>query len=94
MSRKKSFVELHPVVAGFGILFGCAAVVVWWPLFLTLAVVAGVGFGLWVFTRRYDAQALQAARRRAALTQAADYEHHLLLQGDPRGVYGRYPPAI
>jgi Protein of unknown function (DUF2510) len=32
-------------------------------------------------------------RRRAGLCARADYEHRLSLAGDPRGIYGRYPPV-
>lgn len=39
-------------------------------------------------------RALRAARgRRAALRARADYEHTLSLAGDPRGLYGRFPPV-
>lgn len=33
------------------------------------------------------------ARRRAALRARADYEHRLSMAGDPRGLYGRFPPV-
>jgi hypothetical protein len=33
------------------------------------------------------------ARRHAGLRARADYEHRLSQYGDPRGVFGRYPPA-
>ena len=33
------------------------------------------------------------ARRNAGLRARADYEHRLNLAGDPRGIYGRYPPV-
>jgi hypothetical protein len=42
---RKSWVERHPVGFAFGILFGCAAVVAWWPLFLALAIISGIGYG-------------------------------------------------
>jgi Protein of unknown function (DUF2510) len=32
-------------------------------------------------------------RRNAGLRARADYEHRLSLAGDPRGIYGRYPPV-
>lgn len=32
-------------------------------------------------------------RRNAGLRARADYEHRLNLVGDPRGLYGRYPPV-
>ena len=34
-----------------------------------------------------------AARQRAALRARAEYEYRLSLAGDPRGLYGRYPPV-
>ena len=33
------------------------------------------------------------ARRDAGLRARAEYEHRLNLTGDPRGIYGRYPPV-
>ena len=33
------------------------------------------------------------AVRNAGLRARADYEHRLSLVGDPRGLYGRYPPV-
>ena len=37
--------------------------------------------------------AARSGRRNAGLLASADYEHRLNQYGDPRGVFGRYPPA-
>ena len=65
--------------------------VAWWlwqgwyePLVLTGALVV-----LLVVSRRRKA----AAIRDAGLTARAEYEHRLSLAGDPRGMFGRYPPV-
>lgn len=33
-------------------------------------------------------------RRHQQLSARADYQHQLCLNGDPRGTYGQYPPAL
>src|SRR6478672_10521233 len=64
-------------------------------------VVAGAWLVLtlwWLLNGWYEAVAVTAiigllifvARRRRAL---AEFEHRLSLAGDPRGVFGRYPPV-
>lgn len=50
------FMSQHPVLTGFGILFGAASVVAFWPLFLAAAVLTGIGAGLWWITRTHDRQ--------------------------------------
>lgn len=69
-----------------------AVVSVLW-LVLAAAVVAGVVFGV----RRVliTSQRRAGARRhqRAELLARADIQHSWYLDGDPRGVYGRYVPA-
>ena len=56
---------------------------------LLVAVVGLVWLGVAV-RRRMRAN----ARRDAGLRARADYEHRLNLTGDPRGIYGRYPPVL
>ncbi|QGH75142.1 hypothetical protein SEA_DIRKDIRK_31 [Mycobacterium phage DirkDirk] len=41
---------------------------------------------------RADQAAIRAKEMRAIATQA-DREHRLVLAGDERGIYGKYPPA-
>jgi hypothetical protein len=77
--------QRHPVVAATGVM---ATV---WLLshgaHLLVAVVAVVWLSIAV-RRRMRAAAL----RDAGLRARAEYEHRLNLDGDPRGIYGRYPP--
>lgn len=49
-----------------------------------------VAIGLFIVVRR---RARSLALRDAGLRARADYEHRLRLAGDPRGLYGRYPPV-
>ena len=91
---RKGFAEQHPVLLGFGILFGFAMVVALWQWFLLLAVLCLIGWGLWVFTRSYDQRHLERTRHRQALAAHADYEHHLWTMGDARGFYGQFPPRM
>jgi hypothetical protein len=74
-------------------LTSAAAVITVWLLWsgaqLLVAVVGLVWLGVAV-RRRMRAN----ARRDAGLRARADYEHRLNLTGDPRGIYGRYPPVL
>jgi Protein of unknown function (DUF2510) len=70
---------------------------------------AGLAFiSWWLWNGWYEAVAVTAivallmfigrhrralARRDAGLRARADYEYRLSLSGDPRGVFGRYPPV-
>jgi hypothetical protein len=68
------------------------------PLWLLLNVLLNGGalfvvtavIGLLIVVRR---RARAIALRDAGLRARADYEHRLSLAGDPRGLYGRYPPV-
>jgi UDP-N-acetylmuramyl pentapeptide phosphotransferase/UDP-N-acetylglucosamine-1-phosphate transferase len=85
----------HPALLGLAILFAFAAVAAFWPPFFALAIVVA-GFccallvALWVYDR--GRQAIYDYRRE--LLARAEYEHWLWMRGDPRGFYGRYPPAV
>jgi Protein of unknown function (DUF2510) len=53
-------------------------------------VAAAAGVAAVITARRY----LRArAIRRAGLRARADLEHRLVMTGDPRGIYGRFPPV-
>jgi hypothetical protein len=60
----------------------------WHGWYEPLAVTAVVGL-LVVVTRHRRAVAV----RDAGLRARAEYEHRLSLAGDPRGMFGRYPPV-
>jgi Protein of unknown function (DUF2510) len=82
---RSQFWRRHPVVTGAALLL-----TFWWLMngwYEALAVTAIVGLLIFVRGRR---RAL--AHRDAALRARAEYEHRLNLAGDPRGVFGRYPP--
>ena len=49
------------------------------------------GRALW---RAYLAAHEERQRRRAELLARAEIQHRWYLAGDPRGTYGRYPPAF
>jgi hypothetical protein len=53
-------------------------------------VLSGIGYAAYLWGVRSDHK--QQLRREIAAH--ADYEHHLWMQGDPRGTYGRYPPVL
>jgi Protein of unknown function (DUF2510) len=84
----RSFWRRHPVVTAAAVVLPC------WLLLNVLhnggAMVAVVVMvGLFIIVRR-RVRALEV--REAGLRARADYEHRLSLAGDPRGLYGRYPP--
>jgi hypothetical protein len=82
----RSFPRRHPVITGTGMLLS-----LWWlhnGWYQALAVTAVIGLLIFVARRR---RAL--AVRDAGLRARADFEHRLSLAGDPRGVFGRYPPV-
>jgi hypothetical protein len=65
---------------------------VWW-LILLMLVFAVAGFGLWCVMTRQDAERERRHRAQRALAARADQQHAWVLDGDDRGLYGRYPPA-
>ena len=80
------FWRRHPVVTAVGLALSWLALIHGWYLPVTLA---AAGLTLFVVRRHLR----DAERRRAALRARADFEYRLNLAGDPRGVYGRYPPV-
>ena len=53
-------------------------------------VAAAAGVAMLITARRYRRT---RAIQRAGLRARADLEHRLALTGDPRGIYGRFPPV-
>jgi hypothetical protein len=49
--------------------------------------------GRWVW-RGYRTRACVRAHERAELLARAEIQHRWYLAGDPRGTFGRYPPAL
>jgi hypothetical protein len=82
----RSFWRRHPLATGAAVMFTL------WCLhngaYETLAVAAVIWLLIFVARRR---RAL--AVRDAGLRARAEFEHRLSLAGDPRGIYGRYPPV-
>jgi hypothetical protein len=91
---RKSWPEQHPVLTGVGILLGACFVASLWWLFLTLGVLAGIGYGAYKLAMGWDKRRIEGQQRRQALLAHADYEHWLWMSGDSRGFYGQYPPAL
>jgi Protein of unknown function (DUF2510) len=83
------------VLAVFGglILLGAVGQYPW--LFIPLLLMAGGGgFFFWKQKTAKEARELELRERelRDAAANRAEYEDQLFHEGDPRGVYGRYPP--
>ncbi len=82
----RSFWRRHPIVTGTGLIF-----TFWWlhnGAYEALAVTAVIGSLIFVARRK---RAL--AVRDAGLRARAEFEHRLSMAGDPRGIYGRFPPV-
>jgi Flp pilus assembly protein TadB len=71
---------------------GC--VMVYWQYVLGVVVLV---VGAWVVpfvVRQIHDEREATARRRADLVARADEQHAQVMQGDSRGVFGAYPPAV
>jgi hypothetical protein len=71
---------------------GAAAMIVGWQMLAgsyLLVTVEAIVVAAIVVNRRMRA----LEKRNAGLRARADFEHRLSLAGDPRGLYGRYPPV-
>lgn len=88
--------ELRPLP---GILFFWLAVVIivglmirYWQISLIVFGAAAVAWAYW--TERQDRASLEneARLRAAALSYRAEEQNTAYLQGDPRGLYGNFPP--
>lgn len=82
----RSFWRRHPVFTGAGLVLA-----LWWlhnGAYDALAVTTVIGLLIFVARRRRT-----LALRDAGLRARAELEHRLNLAGDPRGIYGRYPPV-
>jgi hypothetical protein len=78
--------QRHPWFTGAAIFIVCSLLIHgWYVPFVAFALTAMLAH----IARRKRAQAI----RDAGLRARADYEHRLILAGDPRGIYGRYPPV-
>lgn len=76
-------------------LFSFTAAAAFWPLFFAIAIaVAGLCCALLVALWVYDRERQAIFDYQRALRARAEYENWLWMRGDPRGFYGRYPPAV
>lgn len=84
----------NPVLVGVIILFGVGFLGAYpLPAVFVLTVVAGgVGFCRWMI--RLEERSREQIGRRWGLIRRADYEHALWMNGDPRGLYGQFPPSV
>jgi Protein of unknown function (DUF2510) len=76
----------HPWITGVGAVLACWLAITGSQAIVAIAAV--IALLIYVDRRR---RAL--ARRDAGLRARADLEHRLCVAGDPRGLYGRYPPV-
>ena len=76
----------HPVLTGAGLLWGTWVLLDGWVATVTVICVLALMIAM---RRRRRARVV----RHAGLRARADLEHRFTLDGDPRGTYGRYPPA-
>ena len=76
---------------GILLLIGFVGAYFWWVVGIA-AVVAFV-WGAQKAWAEISAEEAADAKRKAAIVRRADQQHAWTLAGDPRGTYGRYPPA-
>jgi hypothetical protein len=82
----RSFWRRHPVITAIGVVLA-----LWWlhnGWYGALAVTAITGLLIFVARHRHA-----LAVRDAGLRARAEFEHRLSVAGDPRGIFGRYPPV-
>ncbi len=78
--------QRHPVLTIAGVVLAAWLVYSGAGIFVAVIGVAWLALAL-RRRRRHN------ARRDAGLRARAEYEHRLNQTGDPRGIYGRYPPV-
>jgi threonine/homoserine/homoserine lactone efflux protein len=65
---------------------------------LGILVVAAAACGLsylgWWLWREHRSRGADREHRQAELVARAELQHRWYMAGDPRGTYGRYPPAV
>jgi hypothetical protein len=77
---------------GLLILFGFIVAYFWWIVAIIVPVaLAWWGYRLW---QHHQAAMDAAAAERVAMRGRADQQHAQVLDGDDRGTYGEYPPAV
>ncbi len=78
------------IVAGvFGGLVLLGLVITYWPVFVGLGVVAGLGY---LGYRTYE-RAVERKTEQGRIGSRADAQNQAFMSGDPSGTYGQYPPA-
>ena len=65
---------------------------IWWIVGIA-AVILGVIAGVKCW-QHYEVSAEAEAKRLAAIEARADEQHNWVMQGDERGLFGQYPPAV
>ena len=79
--------------SAFVLLIFVGAIVKFW-VWIAVAFAAAVVFGLLLWLAFYAARRVDARENaRIAMVARADQQHAWALAGDPRGLYGDYPPA-
>lgn len=78
----------------FGGLIVLGLVIQYWYVVVAVAVLVGLGFlAAHLWEQRAERRQLAVARD-AAVSARADRQHQQCLDGDQRGVYGQYLPAV
>jgi hypothetical protein len=80
------FWRRHPVSAGAAAVLACWLLANGWYWTVAVSITAATLVGIRRVRR-------SRAHRHAGLRARADYENGLAWFGDPRGIYGRYPPV-
>jgi hypothetical protein len=77
---------------GVLLLLGFIVAYFWWVVAIIAPIaVAWWGYRLW---QQHCAARDAAAAERMAIRARADQQHAQVLEGDDRGIYGEFPPAV
>jgi len=69
-----------------------AIAVKYWQVTLAVVSLGALAFGYWLERQEKVQAKTEAKVRKAALSRRAEVENEAYLRGDPRGVYGNFPP--
>ena len=87
------YISDRPPVSPWPIVLTLAVLIWLWQALLVVAAVAVLLVLVWLSARWWGGQVDAQMRVNAALAQRADEQHAALHRGDPRGLYGNFPPA-
>ncbi|MGE6851079.1 hypothetical protein ACQKGB_29130 [Bacillus tropicus] len=89
-----SFASRHPILTMIGALIVLGLIVEYWMVIVGALILAAVVYGVSRWWEQEQHRRLLQKNEDAAIASRADYEHHLYMNGDPKGLYGQFPPSV